>query len=151
MAKLREVCTRKVVVARPETTVGEAAALMRRHHVGAVVVCEPADRGRQTPVGIVTDRDIVVEVVAPDLRPDTITVGDIMDRRLVTVPETETVLKALETMRHHGVRRVPIVGKGGYLAGIVSTDDLARVLPAEMADIGMIAARGRARESAVRK
>ena len=126
-----------------------AASLMRRHHVGTIVVCKD-NRGR-APVEIVTDRDIVVEVVAPDLRPDTITVGDIMGRKLVTVGDTEDVLKALEIMRHHGVRRLPVVGKGGRLVGLISTDDLVRVLPGELAEIGMIVTRERAHEVATRK
>jgi CBS domain-containing protein len=140
-----------VVVATPNTTVSEAAQLMRRNHVGTVVVCETRNGGKRIPVGIVTDRDIVVEVVAPELRPDTITVGDIMSRKLVRVAETEDILKAVEIMRTHGVRRLPVVGKGGSLVGLLSTDDLARLLPGELADIGTIVARERARESATRK
>jgi CBS domain-containing protein len=152
MANVREMCTKKTVVATPETTVAAAAQLMRRNHVGTIVVCErKRGGGPDVPVGIVTDRDIVIEVVAPELRPDTITVGDIMDRRLVTVREGESVLEALSIMRHNGVRRLPVTGKNGRLRGLVSIDDLMRVLPGELVDLSLIAQRGRAREAATRR
>jgi CBS domain-containing protein len=152
MANVRDICTKKTVVATPGTTVSAAAQLMRRNHVGTIVVCERKRAGApQIPVGIVTDRDIVVEVVAPDLRADTITVGDIMDRRLVTVRESESVLEALSIMRHNGVRRLPVTGKDGRLRGLVSIDDLMRVLPGELIDIALIARRGQAREAATRR
>jgi CBS domain-containing protein len=152
MANVRDICTKKTVVATPETTVAAAAQLMRRNHVGTIVVCERKGKGAaEMPVGIVTDRDIVVEVVAPDLRADTITVGDIMDRRLVTVRENESVLEALSLMRHNGVRRLPVTGKDGRLRGLVSIDDLMRVLPGELIDISLIARRGQAREAATRR
>lgn len=152
MANVRDICTKKTVVAKPETTVAAAAQLMRRNHVGTIVVCERKRAGApEIPVGIVTDRDIVVEVVAPDLRADTITVGDIMDRRLVTVRESESVLEALSIMRHNGVRRLPVTGKDGRLRGLVSIDDLMRVLPGELIDISLIASRGQAREAATRR
>ena len=151
MAKIRSLCTRKVVVATRETTVAAAAQLMRRHHVGTVVVCDRAGGQRRVPVGIVTDRDIVVEVVSPGLRPDTITVGDIMVRQLVTVGEADGVLRALDIMRQRGLHRLPVVRKDGSLVGIVSTHDLVPALRAELADVSIIAARGRSREAAVRR
>jgi CBS domain-containing protein len=106
---------------------------------------------RRAPIGIVTDRDIVVEVVAPELHPETITVGDIMGRRLATVGETESALAALEIMRTQGVQRLPVVRKNGSLVGIVSTHDLVLALPSELADISIIVARGRSRETRARK
>lgn len=85
MANIRDLCTRKVVVTTRDTTVAVAAQIMRRQHVGTLVVCDEASGRRRIPVGVVTDRDIVVEVTAPELRADTITVGDIMGRQLVSV------------------------------------------------------------------
>jgi len=151
MANIRDFCTRKVVVAARDTTVAAAAQLMRRHHVGTIVVCDQANGSRRMPVGIVTDRDIVIEVVAPELRPDTITLDDIMVRQLRTVRETEGVLQALEIMRHKGLRRLPIVKEDGHLIGIVSTEDLLGVLAGELSDLARIGACSRSREAEMRR
>lgn len=151
MPKVRDICTKDVVTGNADTTIAEAAQLMRRHHVGALVVCDRMNGTRRAPIGIVTDRDIVVEVVAPELHPETITVGDIMGRRLATVGETESALAALEIMRTQGVQRLPVVRKNGSLVGIVSTHDLVLALPSELADISIIVARGRSRETRARK
>lgn len=151
MANIGEFCNREVVVTTREMTVTAAAQLMRQHHVGTIVVCEQMNGGRRIPVGIVTDRDIVVEVVAPELRSDTITVGDIMAPELVTVRETEGVVQTLEVMRARGVRRLPVVGADGLLVGIVSIDDLLGVLAEELTDIAQVAAREQRREAVLRK
>jgi len=151
MANIGEICSREVVVATRDTTVAAAAQLMRHHHVGTLVVCETANGSRRIPLGIVTDRDIVIEVVAPELRADTITLGDIMDPEFVTARETEGVVQTLEIMRYKGVRRLPITGPDGELVGIASIDDLLGVLAEELTDIAKILARGPAREAIARK
>ena len=84
---LGEFCTREVVTASVDTSVYEAAQLMRHHHVGTVVVVQNRD-GRELPVGIITDRDIVLEIVAPGLDPEVLTIGDIMSAELMTVKES---------------------------------------------------------------
>ena len=150
MSNIRELCTREVVVATRDTTVAAAAKLMRHHHVGTIVVCDRLNGGKRTPVGIVTDRDIVVEVVAPELHAGTITVGDIMGQALITARETEGVLQVLEIMRYKGVRRLPIVRDDGHLVGIVSIDDLLGTLAEELSDIAKIVAREQAQEAASR-
>ena len=151
MAKIRDYCTTQVVTATRDTTVGEAARLMRQHHVGTIIVCDQANGERRIPVGIVTDRDIVVELVAADLGAGTIAVGEIMGPRLVTVGESEDILTALGTMRQEGVRRLPVVSGDGSLVGVVSSDDLMRALPAELSDTSMIVARAQFREAARRQ
>jgi CBS domain-containing protein len=108
-----EICTRVTVFTTRETTVAEAAKLMRQHHVGSLVVVDEVKGGKRVPVGIVTDRDAVVEVMATGLDPKTITVGDIMAQELVTARESEGVLETMQIMRYKGVRRLPIVGKSG--------------------------------------
>jgi CBS domain-containing protein len=150
MPNIRELSTRKVVVAARDTTVAEAAKLMREHHVGTLVVCDASSAGPRLPVGIVTDRDIVIEVVAAELDAATITVGDIMGQRLVTARETEGVLQALEIMRNNGVRRLPIVRDDGHLVGIVSIDDLLGVLAEELSGIANIVVREQALEASGR-
>ena len=112
-------------------TILEAAQLMRQHHVGDVVVVE--DRGGvKVPVGIVTDRDLVVEIMAPAIDQTVITVGDIMVTELATVKENAGLSETIEYMRAKGVRRVPVVDKGGGLVGILTLDDLLELLAEEL-------------------
>jgi CBS domain-containing protein len=151
MTNVGEICRRDVVSVARDTSAVAAAQMMRQHHVGALVVCDRLNGNRRIPVGIVTDRDIVVEVVAPELRADTITVGDIMREELVTVRESEGLVGTLEVMRSKGVRRMPIVADDGWLVGIVSVDDLLGVLADELGDIAKILSREQAHEAATRR
>jgi CBS domain-containing protein len=146
-----EICNRQVVVVGRDTTVAQAAQLMRHHHVGTLVVCDSLNGGRRVPVGIITDRDVVIGVVAPGLDAGTITVDDVMGGELVTVRESEGVLQALEIMRYKGVRRLPVVEADGRLAGIVAIDDILEVLAEELSDVSRIIARERGIETANRK
>jgi CBS domain-containing protein len=118
-----EFCNRDVVIADEVTEVTEAARLMRQHHVGDLVVCERR-AGRNHPVGIVTDRDLVVEVMAEDVPAGDVTVGDVMSREIRTALEGEDVWEVLQRMRDHGVRRMPVVDGDGALVGLVTLDDL---------------------------
>ena len=146
-----EICTRETVFTTRETTVATAARLMRHHHVGALVVVEQMNGGKRVPVGIVTDRDVVIEVMATGLDPNAITVGDIMAQELVTALESEGVLETMQIMRYKGVRRLPIVDKDGQLVGIVSIDDLLEVLAEEFSELAKIMAREQARETSSRR
>jgi CBS domain-containing protein len=146
-----EICTRVTVFTTRDTTVADAAKLMRQHHVGSLVVVEDINGSKRVPVGIVTDRDAVVEVMATGLDPNTITVGDIMVQELVTARESEGVLETMQIMRYKGVRRLPIVGKSGELIGIVSIDDLLEVLAEELSELAKIIAREQARETTTRR
>lgn len=144
------ICSRDVVSATRETTVQEAARLMRRHHVGTVVVVEKA-AGINKPVGIVTDRDIVIEVTAVDLDPNVLTVGDIMSSELASVHESEGLLPTLEIMRLKGVRRLPVTDAMGHLVGIVSIDDLLEPLTAQVTEMTRIVGHERQREIETRR
>jgi len=146
-----EICSREVVFTTRETTVAAAAKLMRHHHVGSLVVVEHMNGGKRLPLGIVTDRDIVVELTALDLDAKTLTVGDIMSEPLVTAREDEGLLEAMEIMRYKGVRRLPIVGGDGQLVGIVSIDDLLEVLAEQMTELAKVVAREQAREATARR
>ena len=133
MYTIGRICERSVVCTGAETTVQHAAKLMREHHVGSLVVVETAAGGRR-PLGIVTDRDIVVEVSALDLDAKVMTVGDIALPRLVTVFESEGLQETLAVMRSECVRRLPVVDEDGNLSGIISYDDLLTALMRELAD-----------------
>lgn len=140
-----EVCNREVVVVQPDDTTLEAARLMRQHHVGDVVVVE--DRGDvRAPVGIVTDRDLVVEIVAPELNQTAITVGDIMVPGLATVKENTGVFEAIQYMRTKGVRRLPVVDDNGGLVGILALDDLLELLAEELSALAKLVAREQKKE-----
>jgi len=128
---LRDVCMPDVVYCGPATTITEAARLMRHKHVGDIVVVEdPA--GDRIPLGVVTDRDIVVEVLANELDAATTTVNDIVRTPVVIADDGEDTAQAIERMRMHGVRHIPVVGTGGALVGIVTLDDLLKVFAADV-------------------
>ena len=145
-----ELCNRDVAFAMRETTIAAAARLMRHYHVGSLVVVDEK-AGRRVPVGIITDRDIVVEVVATGLDAGTITVGDIMVQEIVTAPESMGVMETIQLMRVKGVRRLPVVDAGGGLAGIVTVDDLLDVLAEELSELARIVVREQVREAQLRK
>jgi CBS domain-containing protein len=147
VVEVGDFCRREVRTIEPLASLREASLAMRNHHVGTLVVVDAALR----PVGIVTDRDIVVSVIAvPGARPEGIRVCDVMQTRLALAGERDGVLEALETMRAHGVRRLPVVAADGSLCGIVSADDLMKVLAAELGRLAGAFAHGAAREVAER-
>jgi len=150
MTTAGQICNIEVVTTGRNTTVADAAKLMRERHVGTLVVVESDDGGKR-PLGIVTDRDMVMEVLALDGDPYAETVEDIMVDDLATVRDEQDVREALELMRHRGVRRLPVVNSGGYLLGIVALDDLSRLLAEDMAALAAITAREQSREAAQRK
>jgi len=151
LATIASICNRDVAFTTRETTVAAAAKLMRHGHVGSLVIVEQLNGGKRMPVGIITDRDIVVEVIATGLDPAVITVGDIMAQELVVGREGDSVLEALEIMRFKGVRRLPTVGPDGQLVGIVTADDLIEVLAEELGELAKIVAHEQSREAAVRR
>jgi CBS domain-containing protein len=122
-----EVCNREVAVIEADTTISEAVKLMRDQHVGDIVVVE--QRGPEpVPVGILTDRDIVIEVLAEDVDPQSVSVGDIMSASLLTARESEELIDVIARMRAQGVRRVPVVNERGGLEGILTVDDILELL-----------------------
>lgn len=138
-------CNRDVVVVRKGNTIPEAAELMRNYHVGALVVVEDRD-GQAAPIGILTDRDIVVEIIAKNLSLDAFTVGDVMSFDLLTAREDESINDTLRRMRQKGVRRVPVVNAQGALVGILTVDDLLEMLAGEFMELFRIVSREMARE-----
>jgi CBS domain-containing protein len=134
---ISEICNREVVIVQRGTTVQEAAQLMRQHHVGDVVVVE--DRGDvKVPIGIVTDRDLVVEIMAPAIAQKILTVGDLLVSGLASVRENAGVSETIEYMRAKGVRRVPVVDRNGGLVGILTLDDLLELLSEELLSLARL-------------
>jgi len=147
---LGRICNRETIIARRETSIAEAAQLMRTHHVGDIVVVEEKN-GRSVPVGILTDRDLVIEILAKDVDPATVTAGDAMSDRLVTARETESLFEALQRMRAQGVRRMPVVDAEGGLVGIVAADDFLDLLAEEMSELAHLVTREQLREKTRRQ
>lgn len=151
MTSIASICNRSVAFTTRDTTVASASKLMRHGHIGSLVVVDQLNGGRRVPAGIVTDRDIIVEILATGLDPAVITVGDIMSTELVTARETDEVNEVLRVMRAKGVRRMPVVDAEGQLAGIVTVDDLLENVAAQISDLAGAVAREQAREAAERK
>jgi CBS domain-containing protein len=133
---VKTVCKHAAVTVTRRTDLVSAAKLMREKHVGFLVVVEPEPLetyGR--PVGVLTDRDIVVSVVAREADPKTLTVGDVMSEGPATVDESESLTQALRIMRRLGVRRLPVVRSRGMLCGVLSVDDVLDVVAAEVGEL----------------
>lgn len=123
-------CQRNVITTHEDRSLREAAELMRKHHVGCVVVI---GGNLNKVVGILTDRDIAIVAVARDFDPQTLRVGDVMATPVHTISATQPAISALQMMRRHGVRRLPVTGELGELAGVLSLDDLLDTYAAELA------------------
>ena len=143
------ICTTLNIYCKRDETVQGAAMLMRTHHVGDVVVIEQPGSER-LPIGILTDRDIVVSVVALGLDPASLLVGDIMSEDLLTCSEGDDVYATIERMRLRGIRRVPVLNAQGGLAGIVSADDLLGFLAEEMSELARIGPHQQSQEKRAR-
>ena len=143
---IEEICSRIVVVALPATSVHEGARLLREHHVGALVVIDSRQNSR--PLGIVTDRDMVVEVLAMGIDPAKRAVGDLMTGTIVTVNASDGVLETIRLMQSEGVRRVVVVDNAGALVGIVSFNDLVPYIAEALTGLAnaIVGAQGRERE-----
>lgn len=140
-----EYCNRDVVIVDKACSVREAARLMRTQHVGDLIVVEERD-GKRIPVGIVTDRDIVLEVIAKDVDLNAVAIGDVMSFELTTASEDDEVLETVKLMRAKGVRRAPVVDKQDALVGILAVDDLIELLQEFVTDIGGLIVREQKRE-----
>jgi len=145
-----EICTRKVIVAPRSTPVSQAAKLMREHHTGNIVVTDETGAARK-PVGIVTDRDLVLEIMAQGLDPGGLSVGEVMSESPVTVRERDGLFETIASMRSAGVRRTPVVDASGALVGIVSLDDVLELMAEEMGSLANIVRQERLHEIQARK
>jgi CBS domain-containing protein len=124
---------------------------MTQHHVGNLVVVRENAAGRTIPVGIITDRDIVRNVVAEALDPATFTLGDLGARDLVTAREDQGIFECMQDMRLNGIRRMPVVDRDGGLVGIISLDDLIQLLAEEMGELAKLISREQMHEAEIRR
>jgi len=133
-----EICNREVVIVDRQSTVRNAAKLMREFNVGDLVVVEEREDNR-VPIGILTDRDIVVKIIAEDMDMDVLQVDEIIGAELFTAREKDDILETMKRMRSEGVRRLPVVNADGGLEGIITLDDLLPLLAEQISDlVGLI-------------
>jgi CBS domain-containing protein len=126
-----EICQRNPVTVGPLDELHSAARLMRERHIGYLIVVEPFYTA-PPPVGVLTDRDIVVGVLAKGTDPRLVKVGEVMTREPVVVREDASVNTALAEMRRIGVRRIPVVDAAGHLTGVLSLDEVLDALAGEL-------------------
>ena len=130
---LGNLCRREVVVVNQGTPIKEAVKFMEEKNIGSVIVV-----GGGKPVGIATDRDILLRVVNKGLDPEKSSVDDVMTKEIVTLKEGMGLFEALEQVKGKGIRRFPIVDARGNLKGIMTLDDIIYLLGKEMADVASI-------------
>lgn len=133
MPKVRTFVRETVVTAAPDTPITEVAQLLDDERVGSVVIVED-DR----PEGIITDRDIAIEVVARNRDTTTLTAADVMSEDLVTVDVESGIFDVIQAMKESSVRRIPAVDDDGRLAGVVTFDDFVVLLGRELKNLGEI-------------
>lgn len=148
MATAKEFCNPRVIVAKAGEGLSDVAKRMLDEGVGCVVVVEENERGQLAPTGMLTDRDMVVGVLArTDRHIHAVTVGDVMTADVVTAWESEAIEDVFKRMRSFGVRRIPIVNDEGGLEGLVSFDDWVDYLREQLFDLATLLEREGQRES----
>ncbi len=147
---LKDMCTVDVVTTGANSTAADAARLMRHKHVGDIVVIAESEGGG-TPIGIVTDRDIAIEVVAKGLDPATTELATLIHPPVVIAEDSEDTTTVITRMRAHGVRRVPVVDRHGNVVGIVTLDDFLALLVADAGALLDTMKMGRQHEQRLRR
>ena len=130
-------CNTEVVTATCDTRLIDAAAMMRDFHVGSLVVTEKVN-GRVTPIGIVTDRDIVVQIIALNIPCEDVLIRELIGDDFFTVKGSLNIFNVFKYMQQIGVRRLPVVDDLGGLMGILTFDDLVGILAGELADLSQV-------------
>ena len=132
-----DICQRETIVVSRHENAGQVAKLMREKDVGTVIVVE-GEVGVRRPIGILTDRDLVMEVMASDLDQACVSAEDLMEPDLLTCDEGDDLPETLKRMRERGVRRIPVVDGSGYLAGVLSVSDVMEVLAGEIMEVARL-------------
>lgn len=141
MQTIADLATREVVTVTRDLSIQRATRLMRESNVGSLIVLNEEDDRR--PVGMLTDRDVVYEVVALDLDANDVTVGDLMSLDLVTVQSDADLPSTLRLMGTEGIRRIPVIDAEGILVGIFALDDALEQLTGQLEDILLLVRRQR--------
>lgn len=137
--RVGDICNHHAVIIGKTDSIFSAAVLMRDQHVNYIVVVESSG-GRNIPVGSITDRDIVVKMVANSVDLHSVTIGEAMNASLLLADEHDSVVSTLKRMRHKGLRHIPVINPCRALIGILSIDDILDRLAEQLNDIGYIIA-----------
>ncbi|GIL18069.1 MAG: CBS domain-containing protein [Oligoflexia bacterium] len=132
---ISDLCSRELVCVERGTSLRSAAQLMKKKHVGGVVIVEA--NGKKKPVGILTDRDIVLSVVAEDI-PLSSRVESVMTGNVIKVQQEEGIATVVDKMEREGVRRMVVVDAAGNACGLVSSDDILQLVAKELNGIGKL-------------
>jgi CBS domain-containing protein len=130
---IEDIARTGVMTAHRDQSAGNLATVMKEENVGSVII---EDEGQ--PVGIVTDRDLVIEVLEPRHDPREVTAGDVMTETPVTASVGDGVFESIARMQEHTVRRMPVVDAEGTLTGIVTLDDMVVLLGDELDNLGSV-------------
>lgn len=141
------ICSRRIVTIDSQASLAQAAAQMRERHVGALVVTAASPEGARV-TGVVTDRDLVIHVLAQSVDGSEFPIADLANRRIASVSEKDDTSVALDVMREFGVRRLLVTGDDQQLVGIVSLDDLAAACASDMDRLARVIRSGLEREAA---
>lgn len=147
--RVGDICTHDAVSISPAASVEDAARMMRKRHVGSLVVVEQPN-GERVPVGIISDRDIVLSVVAQGVPYGQLRVNDVMTREPATCAAEEQLLDAVARMRTYGVRRLPVLNPKGGLCGLLSLDDVYGALGIYLQEMTRALTRSQVREMEAR-
>jgi CBS domain-containing protein len=145
-----EACNREVVFIDKTDSIRNAAGLMRQHHVGTVIVTAGPE-GERTPVGILTDRDITIELIAQDIDIDSVSVADVMSGDLLRLNPDEGIMEALQLMKGRGVRRAPVINENGGLIGILALDDILELIAEQLLDVVTLQNHAHQKEERIRR
>jgi CBS domain-containing protein len=145
------VCKRGVITVAPTDDLIAAAHVMREKHVGYLIVLEGLSARSRRVVGVLTDRDIVVAVLAQEVDAHALKVGDVMTRNPLLIEEEQSIEAVLCHMREAGVRRVPVVDRSGALSGVLSIDDVLEMIADQLLNIAGSIRNERRMERAVRQ
>ena len=130
---LASLCHREIVCVAGQASARKAAEVMRKHHVGALAVTDPQDAAHV--IGVLTDRDIVVDALAQGKSVDDCTAASLCHPQLVGMPITATLQEAIAHMLQHGVRRLFVANADGSLSGLISIDDIIEAIAQELGDL----------------
>jgi CBS domain-containing protein len=132
--KVGQYCKPAVVSIPGDSDVTAAANVMRDQHVGFLAVYKQGDELRR-PIGVLTDRDIVLQVTATNVDPRAVKAEDVMTRQPLIAAEGDDLADLLQAMRMAGIRRVPVVDMRGALTGIIALDDVIDLIAGLMCDL----------------
>lgn len=142
---LDQLYEKDVVCLKPDDTVYDAAREMLENHIGDIVITQE-ENGKTMPVGIVTDRDLVINATAKKLDPETIKLSDIMSKKVITATEDDDLTTLVRLVVDEGVSRLPIVDEAGNLAGILSSKRLFQYFAQGLCELSSISVQQQQRE-----